>query len=198
MSSVFCVHCGGSNPAGAAFCQYCGSPMAAPAAPMASGTAVPPPPPGWGSAPYAPPPYQPAPPPRRRRRLWVIVLVVVVVVILVVSVVAFLATPAASGVQVQYINIWAPDNVCGLNSNPISFYGFNWSTGQSGAVEFSMANFNATACTVVGVTTNTSGFGLSDVQVPLQIPASDQSFPMNMTITAPSSSFSGNLNLVFS
>jgi hypothetical protein len=124
-----------------------------------------------------------------------IVVVVIVVLILVVAGIAFifLSGPA---VQVDGINVWAPDNVCGLNANPIGYAGFNTSTGTSQSIEFGMRNFNATSCTVTSVTTNTTGFTLSDIQVPLSIPATSNA-TMNMTITSPSSSFSGILNLVF-
>jgi len=122
--------------------------------------------------------------------------VIVVVLIVVVAVVAFsffLAPPPP--VQVGYINIWAPDNVCGLNTNPISFYGFNSSTGASQTLDFGMPNYNATACTIATVTTNSTGFSLSGIQAPLTI-AGGATGSMNITITSPSSDFSGNLNLV--
>ena len=100
-------------------------------------------------------------------------------------------------VQVGAINIWAPDNVCGLNANPIYYSGFNGSTGAAQAVDFEIPNFNGSLCTVAGVTTNTSGFALSQIEIPLPIPAEGNA-SMNITITSPSSSFSGDLNLVFS
>jgi hypothetical protein len=138
---------------------------------------------------------QPPSPPRRRRR-GLIIAVIVVVLILIVAVVAFsfLVTPAPP-VQVGYINIWAPDNVCGLNANPISFYGYNGSTGASQVLDFGMPNYNDSACTIVSVTTNSSGFSLSAIQVPLII-AAQGTGSMNITITSPSSDFSGNMNLV--
>lgn len=196
MAGTFCIHCGGNNPPGAVYCQYCGSAMPGagstplsqgPAAPLSSAG-------GWNPPPGATYPYAP-PPPRRHRLLMVVVIVVVVLVV--ISVVAYyLLVSSAPAVQVGYINIWAPDNVCGLNSNPIAFYGFNSSTGASQTFDFDMANFNATPCTIHSVVTNTSGFTLSAIQVPLTIPGSDQNASMNMTITSPGSSFNGNLNLV--
>jgi hypothetical protein len=129
--------------------------------------------------------------------VWVI-LVVVVVVVLVIGVIGFLLlTPTGPPIQVGAINIWAPDNVCGLNANPIYFYGFNGSTGQVQEIDFGMPNYNTTACTIKSVTTNTTGFTLSDVQVPLTIPGNATSYSMNITITSPSSSYNGDLNLVF-
>ncbi len=90
---------------------------------------------------------------------------------------------------------WAPDNVCGLNTNAIEFPGYNGSTGASQTLDFLMPNYNDTTCTVVSATTNSSGFSLSEIQVPLSIPAGG-TVSMNITITSPSSDFSGNMNLV--
>lgn len=141
-------------------------------------------------------------PPRRRSRL-VIIVVIVVVLILVVSVLAYSYFAASSPpVQVGFIEIWAPDNVCGLNSNPIEFYGFNSSTSAVQTIDFGMPNYNTTQCVINGATTNTSGFTLSDVQAPVYVagtPAGSSTQTtgsMNITITSPSSSYSGNMNLV--
>ena len=125
---------------------------------------------------------------------------IVVVVIVVVSVVGFLLlTPSTPPVQVQLIAIWAPDNVCGLMQNPIAFDGYNASTGQNISLDLvGVQNYNTTPCTIRGVVTNTTGFSLSGVEVPLTIPANDTNGSMNLTIGSPGTSFSGNLNLVFS
>jgi hypothetical protein len=124
------------------------------------------------------------------------VIIAVVVVILIVGLLAVLYWESAtSAIQVGEIDIWAPDNVCGLDANPIYFFGFNSSTGAGQSIDFDMPNFNATPCSVTTVTTNTTGFTLSGVQVPLSIPASG-SASMNITITAPASPFAGSLNLV--
>lgn len=137
-----------------------------------------------------------APPPRRHHGL--IIAVVVIIVILIAGVATFaLLVPAGPPVAVGYINIYAPDNVCGLNSNPIAFYGYNSSTGASQTLDFGMPNYNATTCVIQSATTNTSGFVLSDIQVPLSIPANGTG-SMNITITSPSSDYSGNMNLVLS
>lgn len=125
----------------------------------------------------------------------ILVIVVVIVIIIAVVAVAYLLFPAPP-VQVQAINIWAPDNVCGLNSNPIYYDGYNSSTGAVQTLDFGIPNFNATGCTVVDVTTNSSGFSISDVQVPLSIPGGGTG-SMNITITSPSSAFTGSMNLVF-
>jgi hypothetical protein len=138
----------------------------------------------------------PARPPRRRSRLFV-VLVVIVVFILIVSVLAVLLIPSAPPVQVADINIYSPDNVCGLNSYPIYYDGFNGSTGQVQTLGFTMPNSNGSACTIRAVTTNTTGFTLSAIQVPLVIPGHGNA-SMNITVTSPSSAFSGYLNLIMS
>jgi len=195
---MFCTHCGGSNPDGAAFCQYCGSALSA-SAPLPSLT--PPPPPSFGgpTGPSgAPVPYPSQGAPARRRRSRVLVIIaIVVVVILVVAVVAYELTPPAPAVQVVFINVYAPDNVCGLNSNPTAYYGYNASTSETDTLDFPMPNYNTTACTIESVATNTSGFSLSDIQVPLTIAGGVPDASMNITITTPGSSFSGDLNLVF-
>jgi len=131
------------------------------------------------------------------------IVIVVVVVLLVASVLAvsLLAPPSAPSVQVQSIYIWAPDNVCGLNSNPIDYYGYNSSTGAANAFQLEVPNYNTTTCVIEGVTTNTTGFALSDVEVPVSIPGNSTGNlyygSLNVTITSPGSSFSGILNLVF-
>jgi len=120
--------------------------------------------------------------------------VIILVVIVAVIALAYYLTPAPA-IQVNAINIWAPDNACGLNSNPVYFDGFNGSTNATQTFEFGMPNFNATTCTIASVTTNTSGFSLSQIQVPLSIGA-NATGSMNITITSPTSPFSGNLNRV--
>ncbi len=192
-----CPNCGAPLTPGASFCSFCGSPVVAASAPLASGGAANTPPqyppmPGGGG--YAPPP--PAQRPRSRARLVVVVILVVIILIVAVVAVAYFLFPAPA-IQVQSIYIWAPDNVCGLNANPIYFFGYNSSTGATQTLDFGMPNFNTTTCTIVGATTNSSGFALSDVQVPLAIPGNETA-SMDITITSPSSPFTGNMNIVLS
>ena len=148
-------------------------------------------------------PYGQPPPPPRRRHIGLLIVAVVVVVILIVALIAIplLENSSSSGstlpIQVGDINIWAPDNVCGLNANPIYFYGFNNTTGSATTIEFGMPNFNSTICTILTVTTNTTGFSLSAIQVPLAIAGSGTGW-MNITITAPSSPYTGDMSLVLS
>jgi hypothetical protein len=127
----------------------------------------------------------------------IVAVVVVIVVLLIAAVVAYeIFAPKPSPIQVGAINIWAPDNVCGLNSNPIYYNGYNSSTNASLAFDLGVPNYNSTTCNVTSVVTNSSGFSLSSVEVPLTIPGGETGF-LNLTITSPRSSFSGNLNLVF-
>lgn len=142
---------------------------------------------------YGAPPPRPAP-----KRSWLLIIaVVLVVVVLVIGVTAFLFPPPPnSPIQVTDINIWAPDNVCGLNSNPSYYSGFNGSTSQVQVIDFGVPNFNGTSCTIHSVTTNTTGFTLSAIQEPLNISANGNA-SMNITVESPSTDFSGFLNLVF-
>ena len=146
---------------------------------------------------YMPPYGQPQPPPRRRHRTLLLVIVVIVVVLLVAVIAIPYLEPSSPSypVQVGAINIWAPDNVCGLNANPIYFDGFNNTTGSANTIDFGMPNFNSTLCTIGNVTTNTTGFSLSAIQVPLAI-AGNGTGSMNITITAPSTDYTGDMNLV--
>ncbi len=193
MSSVTCPNCGAPLPPGAGFCSYCGRPVVPAAGPLPSAgpaaSSVPPAP----TTEYAPP--APAPAPRRRVR-WVVVVVAVVIVLIVATVVAAYLLFPAPPIQVEGINIYAPDNVCGLNSNPIGYYGFNSSTSAVQTLEFEIPSFNATSCSIVSVVTNTSGFLVTPSGLPLSIPGEGNGF-LNLTITSPSSPFTGLLNLVF-
>ena len=119
-----------------------------------------------------------------------------ILVILIAVVGYVIYESVAPVVSVTGINIWAPDNVCGYNSNPIGYYGFNDSPGVTDSFSFPLPNFNSTACTIEGVTTNTSGFELSNVGVPLTIPGGANG-TLDASITLPGSAWSGYLNLVF-
>jgi len=122
---------------------------------------------------------------------------VVVVVVIVVAIVGFVIYESlAPVVSVTGINVWAPDNVCGYNANSIGYYGFNDSPGVTDSFAFPLPNFNATNCTITGVTTNTSGFGLSNVGVPLTLPGGGNG-TLYASISLPGSAWSGYLNLVF-
>jgi len=125
-----------------------------------------------------------------------VVLVIVVVVFLVAGVVGYLFLYAGPPpVRVGEIDIYSPDDVCGLHAVPVYFAGFNSSTGASQVYDFGMPNFNGSACTVRTVTTNTTGFSVSGAQVPLTILAGANA-SLNVTIQSPSSPYTGNLALI--
>jgi hypothetical protein len=199
MAAARCAQCGGMNPPGAAFCQYCGSPITGAAGtPLAQGT----PPP---LTPPSPPPY-PAmggyppqgSPQRSASRVWKIV-VIAVAVILVIGFLAFFLFPVGPSIQVNDINLWSPDNVCGLDGEYT--YGFNASTGSLVPLAFNITGApygtgsNTSACTIDTVVTNTSGFSVSDANVPLVIPANTNE-TLYFNVQCPGSSYSGDLNLV--
>ena len=198
MQSATCAGCGAPLTPGARFCTYCGAPAAPPAAsPLPVGPLPSSGPPMGFPPPAAPPPARP----RRSRALMVIVIIVVIVLVL--SVVAFALTPAASPppIRVGELVIWAPNKVCDLNASAGSpnyyYFGFNGSTSSSVRVPILVPDFNATSCTVRGVTTNTTGFTVAGTPLPLIVTAGSNA-SMNLTITTPSSSYSGNVNLIFS
>ena len=121
----------------------------------------------------------------------------VVVVIVVALIIAVITYPAANPkVHVSEIDVWTPDNVCGYGANPVAYAGFDDVGGSSDAFALQLHNFNTTACTVQGVTTNTSGFGLSNVGTPVTVPGL-QNGTLDLTIILPSGSFSGVLNLIY-
>lgn len=139
----------------------------------------------------------PAPPPRRRSRRLIVIVVVVVVVLLLVAVAGALYYSSISNkVEITLFNVYAPDNVCGLKSYPIAYYGFNDTTGASDSLSFPVSNSNATACDIKVVTTNSSGFSLSDINTPLPIPGNGTA-DLNLTLTLPGSPYTGVVNLIF-
>lgn len=202
-----CPQCGAPLAPGAVFCTYCGTNLQGGGSPpLASSAPAMPPPLGYSpQGAYPPPqfmaPMAPAPPHRRSRLLVVVVILVVVILVVAVIAVVFLATPPPP-VQVSDILIWAPDNVCGLNTYGIYFLGFNGSKAATQTIDFGVPNYNTTACTIVGVITNSTGFSIPSSQVPLTIAGSasvnnPSTASMNITITSPNATFSGYLNLVF-
>jgi hypothetical protein len=126
----------------------------------------------------------------------VVVLVVVILLVSAVSVYGYYTT-----VDVTAMNVYAPDNVCGLNIYEIYYTGFNASTGSAFALSLPVPNNNTTSCTLRGVTTNTSGFGVEDLQLPPAIPGNTTGTvyngTLNLTLTLPGSHYSGVVNLIF-
>ena len=197
MSARFCSSCGAPLPAGAQFCAYCGT--AVPAVSSTAGSALPsatayaPAPPAY---PNGPPPAATAGRPRSRRRLLVVIVVIVIVVVVIAAIYVYEASQPA--IEVSGINVWSNDNVCNLTENPIGYYGFNGSTSASETFTLEVPNFNSSACTLEGVATNTSGFSLSGIEgLPLTISPPSLAGNFTVTITNPSSPFSGILNLVY-
>jgi hypothetical protein len=202
MATQFCTHCGGQNPLGAAFCQFCGNPlaplptggMATP--PLASSPGSMAPPGGPTGAPTFGPGGGAAPPPRPRSRLRLIVILVVVIVV--ISLVGLAVYEADQTVNVTIINFVSPDNTCGWNG--LYDNGFNEPPGSS--LQFEYENYgntttgNATGpCTVHSVTTNTSGFSISDANVPLYTPANNTT-TLDFTVNLPNSPYNGPLWIV--
>jgi len=105
-------------------------------------------------------------------------------------------------VGVTALYVYAPDNVCDLNVYAIYYTGFNATTGSTFALSLPVPNNNSTSCTLRGVTTNTSGFGVEDLQLPSAIPGNTSGTlhngTLNLTLTLPGSRYSGNVNLIFS
>jgi predicted nucleic acid-binding Zn ribbon protein len=192
VSAATCPGCGAPLRAGAQFCSYCGREVLAPAAaPLSSSAATVP------AAPAPPTGTGPVDAPRRTRSRRIVRLIVVLVVIAIVVGAAVLYYESVSpGVEVSTINVWSNDNVCGLGANLIGYNGFSGSPGASESFGFEVPNFNGTACTVDSVATNTSGFSLTDVGVPLAVPGSGTNY-LNLTIVLPGSDFTGALNLIY-
>ena len=199
MASQYCVGCGAPLAAGAQNCSYCGRPVAASPAgggvPLASG--VPAGPPG------IPPPgaVAPAVAPQRPRRRWGrVVLVIILVVVLLIAGLAVYGYYTT--VEVTQLVIYAPDDVCGLDVYLIAYAGFNATTGTSVPLELYVPNNNSSACTLRGVATNTSGFGVEGVQLPGAIAGNMSGVlsngTLNLTLTVPASRYSGVVNLIFS
>lgn len=132
---------------------------------------------------------------RALRRTVVAGLIVLAVVVAGIGVFHFL--PPSPQVKVSEIDVWAPSNTCGLGSHLVSYAGFSDMPGASDDFQLQILNFNSTACTVAQASTNTTGFSLSHVQVPLTIAANASGY-LNLTISLPSNAFSGPLNLLYS
>lgn len=124
------------------------------------------------------------------------VVVVLVVVLMIGGVLSFvfLSSPGLP-IEIGSIDFYAPDNVCGLHTNPIGTSGYNDTTSSNTTIDFLLPNYNATACEIQGISTNTTGFVLYDPEVPRSILGSS-SAEFNVTIKTPSSKFTGNLNLI--
>jgi hypothetical protein len=121
---------------------------------------------------------------------------VVVLIVVVAAILAFHFLAPSPQVKVEEIDVWAPGNVCGLDATPISYSGFSDMPGASQDFQFQVVNYNATACTLGHVATNTTGFSLSNIQVPVTVLAGQSQF-LNLTIDLPTVAFDGTLNLIY-
>ena len=123
--------------------------------------------------------------------------IVVVVVVVLAAVALALERTSSPAIQVGELVVWAPDDVCGLSASPNYYYqGFNSSTSTSVTFPLLVPDNNATACTVSAVGTNTSGFTVTALPLPITV-GNDSNDTLNITIHTPSSAYSGNLNLIF-
>jgi zinc-ribbon domain len=195
MSTTFCSNCGAALTPGSQFCAYCGSPApnmgaAGPTAPLASGGPPPPPMP-----PY--PQMEPSGGYRPRQRRGLVIAVVVVLLVAIIGGVVFYELSTAPNVDINVFIFWAPDNVCGLNepNNQLIYEGYNDSPGVTDYFQFQVPNDNNTTCTITSLITNTTGFSLANYQGPGPISAESYGY-LNVNLTFPSSSWSGNVNFV--
>jgi hypothetical protein len=199
MAGQFCSHCGGQNPPGAAFCQYCGSTLtASSSAPLPPSGPTPPPIPGAAPPSWGPSGYAGAQPPRRHSSvLRIVVLVIVVVLILAVIAYLFLPTSSPAGpVDVTIITFQSSDDACGLAT--VQYYGFNASLSSAVGLEFEMSNMNGSgaSCTIHTVATSTPGFSIGGASpLPCVVPAGGMT-NWTVTINVPSSDYTGGLTLV--
>jgi hypothetical protein len=121
---------------------------------------------------------------------------IAIVVVIIVVLAVFVYTSPPPKVHVSEINVWAPDNVCGLGATPVSYNGFDDSPGGIDAFALELPNFNSTPCVLHGVTTNTSGFSLSNVQIPVTVSGAHNG-TLNLTVAVPGSPYNGPLNLAY-
>jgi hypothetical protein len=125
-----------------------------------------------------------------------VALSILVVVLLVAGSGLYLVLSTPASVEVTALLIWAPDNVCGLAANPGYYAGFNSSVGSSVSLTLGVPNYNSSACTISALSTNTTGFSLGKVGVPLAI-VSGATGSLNVTVDLPGSAYAGSVNLVF-
>ena len=121
-------------------------------------------------------------------------LVTVVVVVALIAVAPYIPRPPQ--VVVTEIDVYAPTNTCGLNSNPASYAGFTDSPGARDAFSLQIRNFNATGCVVNHAATNSSGFTVTNVGTPVFV-AGLGNGTLNLTILLPGVAYSGVLNLIY-
>ncbi|HTW76267.1 MAG TPA: zinc ribbon domain-containing protein [Thermoplasmata archaeon] len=195
VSAQFCSGCGAPVSPGSQFCAYCGQAVAS--GPGGAAGGVPLPPAGPTPPPYPAAPGMGMPAPRGRPRRWLVVAVVVILVIAVVGVLLYYEANQ-DNVDVNVFIVWAPDNVCGLNEpdNLLAYSGLNDTPGNTDYIQFPVPNYNATACSLESVSTNTSGFTAVPSSLPVVVPVNGTGI-LNLNLTLPGSPWSGDVNLVF-
>jgi hypothetical protein len=130
----------------------------------------------------------------------VIVALVVVGAVVILFFAILLATPiqpqssfGAGQVVVTQINAYSGDDACGLNG--ISFGGFTAFSGEFVSVSLYVGGQPSGApCTIVSISTNTPGFGVSAY---LPFTTSEAESNLVISVTTPNS-FNGPLNITFS
>lgn len=131
----------------------------------------------------------------RRRRWWSVGFVAAIVVVAAAAVVVY-EVGQGPATHVRTILLVAPDNVCGIADQPLAISGYNSTGPAPTSVTFELPNLNGTSCTVESVGTNTSGFSVGGISVPFSIEGR-MHVALTARVTPPSTSFAGDLTLVF-
>src|SRR5487761_344529 len=189
MATPTCPNCGAPLKPEGQFCAYCGTAIPQP---LASGSEAPGPGrPGLGGAPLV------GTPASRQSKARAVVVVVVVVLVIAGGIGAYVYFTGTPAVTINGFFGYAPDDVCHLGIVPTQGTGSSDSPGADDEVELSdVPNFNATSCTIQGLSTNTSGFMISGPSVPLTI-APGATAILFFNLSLPGSAWSGNVNLIF-
>jgi hypothetical protein len=133
--------------------------------------------------------------PSRRRRWWTVGFVAAIVVVAAAAVVVY-EVEQGPATHVRTILLVAPDNVCGIADQTLAIAGYNSTGPAPTTVTFELPNLNGTSCTVESVGTNTSGFSVGGISVPFSI-GGRLHVALTARVTPPSTSFTGDLTLVF-
>ena len=133
----------------------------------------------------------------------------IVVILLVAGAGAYLYYENRRNVDVGVFLSSSPSDTCGLQNYTEVWDGFNNTPGATIDWEFEFLNANTTGpCTPTNLTTNTTGFSISDVAWnQTSVPASPAPFDSNdpedgigevsFALATPGSSWSGNVYLIF-
>jgi len=194
-----CPHCGGANPLLAVNCQWCGA--ALPPRPVSTAETI------EFDVDDATD-EQPDEPDSLRNTRWGVRLAVLVVALILIAAVFYsgVANPpsnpggtplpngtgAPNAIQVIVVEVYSPDDACGLNGWNAG--GFSGNGGMMDLMSWWLPGSHGTLpCSVSSVSTNTSGFSLTS-----NLPVSVTSGQAPLVVTAYSPpAFSGVLNLTF-